>query len=269
MVPWSRGQDFAPGQEFDPISSPLNPGVRSALIINLLTEDNLPHYFKIISDRYGTDDVWGEWSRRWTAEEGRHSIVLRDYLAVTRSVDLRELERMRMAQVSGGVVPDPATIMEGIVYVAMQELATRVAHRKTGTKLDDEAGKEIMKRVAADENLHHLFYRDLVSSGLEIDPDSFVIAIQRQRENFAMPGTGIQGFEGHASAIAQEGIFGLQELMRDVFVPTMRVWKPLIQKARLNSEADCARDELFNKHEQMERIILRRQEKKATKSAEQ
>ena len=75
--------------------------------LNILTEDNLPHYYRQINGKFGNDDVWGEWNRRWTAEEGRHAIVIRDYLAVTRSIDMRELERARMRQVSMGLVPEP------------------------------------------------------------------------------------------------------------------------------------------------------------------
>ena len=52
--------------------------------MNLLTEDNLPHYYHAIESVFGSDEPWGFWSRRWTAEEGRHSIVIRDYLTVTR-----------------------------------------------------------------------------------------------------------------------------------------------------------------------------------------
>ncbi|MGH9023446.1 MAG: acyl-ACP desaturase, partial [Acidimicrobiia bacterium] len=169
LVPWSRGRDFSPGEQWEPQGS-LSPAARSALFVNLLTEDNLPYYFQTIATAFGTDDVWGTWARRWTAEEGRHAIVLRDYLTITRSVDPVALERGRMAQVSGGVVPEPATTQDAFVYVALQEMATRVAHYNTGRCLDDPVGTEIMKRVAADENLHHLFYRDLVSAALEVDP---------------------------------------------------------------------------------------------------
>ena len=34
------------------------------------------------------DGAWINWVNRWTAEEGRHAIVLRDYLVVTRNIDL-------------------------------------------------------------------------------------------------------------------------------------------------------------------------------------
>jgi hypothetical protein len=29
---------------------------------------------------FGRDGAWGTWTGRWTAEEGRHAIVMRDYL---------------------------------------------------------------------------------------------------------------------------------------------------------------------------------------------
>jgi acyl-[acyl-carrier-protein] desaturase len=66
-----------------------------------------------------------------------------------------------------------------------------------------------MKRVAADENLHYLFYRDLVTAALEIDPSGMMEAIKRQVLNFEMPGTGIPEFAEHAKAIARAGIYDL------------------------------------------------------------
>ena len=136
--------------------------VRSALFVNLLTEDNLPYYFRTIERMFGADSVWGTWARRWTAEEGRHSIVIRDYLTVTRAIDPVQLERARMAQVECGEVPEPETPQDGFAYVALQELATRIAHHNTGKLLTDKAGYDVMKKVASDENRHYLFYRDLV-----------------------------------------------------------------------------------------------------------
>src|SRR5687767_1059873 len=155
LVPWSRGRDFAPGEAWE--APPLDEGVTSALYVNLLTEDNLPYYFQTIDAVFDGDGAWPTWTRRWTAEEGRHAIVIRDYLTVTRALDPVALERARMHQVSTGQVPQPTSVTEGIVYVALQELATRIAHRNAGKALDDRAGYEVMARVAADENLHYLF----------------------------------------------------------------------------------------------------------------
>src|SRR5215212_6460886 len=75
LVPWGRGRDFVPGEAWDEQEFPLPDAVRSALFVNLLTEDNLPYYFETINRVFGADEVWGTWVRRWTAEEGRHSIV--------------------------------------------------------------------------------------------------------------------------------------------------------------------------------------------------
>jgi acyl-[acyl-carrier-protein] desaturase len=207
LVPWGQGRDFEPGYEWSPEEVELPEAVRSSLFVNLLTEDNLPYYFRTIEAMFGRDSAWGVWARRWTAEEGRHSIVIRDYLTVTRALDPVALERARMAQVECGEVPEPGSPHDGFAYVALQELATRIAHHNTGKLLTDKAGYEVMKRVASDENRHHLFYRDMVTAALEVDPSGMVCALERQVRTFEMPGTGIIDFEQHAKAIAKAGIY--------------------------------------------------------------
>ena len=121
FVPYSQARDFEPGEVWDESEVPMEPAVRSSLLVNLLTEDNLPFYFQVITRMFGADDVWGEWNRRWVSEEGRHSIVIRDYLTATRSLDPWELERNRMHQVQAGfhgeTLPNAAN---GFAYVALQ-----------------------------------------------------------------------------------------------------------------------------------------------------
>jgi len=196
MVPWSRGRDFQPDEVWDPEEYAVPDEVRSALFLNLLTEDNLPYYFHTIQNVFG-DGAWGEWARRWTAEEGRHAIVIRDYLTVSRALDARVLERARMRQVSDGITPEPENPADTMVYVTLQELATRISHMNTGKLLTDRPGYEVMARVAADENLHYLFYRGVTDAAMEIDPSMVVLAIDRQVREFAMPGTGIDDFVQH------------------------------------------------------------------------
>ena len=246
FVPWSRGHDFVVGEEFDENAAALPAGVRSALLLNLLTEDNLPHYYQTIVSHFGTEGVWGEWNRRWTAEEGRHAIVIRDYLTCARLIDLRQLERARMTQVSLGLVPNPPTIAEGIVYVALQELATRISHRNTGKLLDDPVGDQIMTRVAADENLHHLFYRDLVTAGLEADPSTIVLAVDQQVRFFEMPGAGVANFKEHARLIAEAGVYDFASHHDNILVPVVvKHWR-LDQLTGLTPEAEEARDRVLH-----------------------
>src|SRR6195256_3044312 len=179
LVPWERAAETSPAGAWDEANATLPAGVRSALLVNLLTEDNLPYYFETIN-RMFANEIWREWARRWTAEEMRHGIVIRDYITVTHAIDLEALERARMHQCGGAQVPQPDSAVDTLAYVALQELATRISHRNTGNLLEDEAGYRVMARVAADENLHYLFYRDLVSAALEVDPSGTVCAIERQ-----------------------------------------------------------------------------------------
>src|SRR5690606_15900604 len=240
-------RDFDADYEWSPDETSLPDEVRSSLFVNLLTEDNLPYYFRTIEAMFGRDSAWGEWSRRWTAEEGRHSIVLRDYLTVTRSLDPGALGRARMAQVACGQVPEPGTPHDGLVYVSLQELATRIAHHNTGKVIDDPVGYEIMKRVASDENRHHLFYRDLAAAALELDPSGMVLAIERQVREFEMPGTGIVDFDAHARAIARAGIYDFQIHHDHILVPVvLRHWG-VENLTGLSDEAERARDALLTR----------------------
>jgi acyl-[acyl-carrier-protein] desaturase len=265
LIPWERAVESKPRDAFDVDASPLSYGVRSALVVNLLTEDNLPYYYETINRTF-TPEVWRVWARRWVAEEMRHAIAIRDYITVTHSVDLAALEAARMQQVSGGVVPDPDCPVEALVYVALQELATRISHRNTGTLLGDEAGYRVMARVAADENLHYLFYRDLVSAALEIDPSRTVIAIERQVRTFEMPGTGIPDFNALAVAIADTGIYDLAVHHDHVLAPVvLRHWE-VESIEGLSAEAEAARDQLLAYIARVGRVgkrIAERRERKA------
>ncbi len=118
LIPYSRGRDAVPGERVErgrrrSRRRQIDDAVRSSLIVNLLTEDNLPYYFRSIEQMFGADGAWGTWARRWTAEEGRHSMAIYGYLMTTRAVDPVDLERGRMAQVSGGMTPDPESTATG------------------------------------------------------------------------------------------------------------------------------------------------------------
>jgi len=266
LVPWDRIGDGDPRDAWSEDLSPMPEGIRSALLVNLLTEDNLPHYFETIDGMFGHHGTWGEWTRRWTAEEGRHSIVIRDYLTVTKSVDPIALERGRMRQVSLGQVPRPATPAHGLAYVAIQELATRVAHGNTGRFMTDPAGSKVMGRVAGDEQLHHVFYRDMVSAMLELDPSQSVKAIADAVLDFQMPGTGIEGFGGHAKRIAAVGIYDFAVHAESILAPMLEeAWK-LSEVTGLDSEAEVARDKTLAHLDRVRKAGRRTAERRSQKA---
>jgi acyl-[acyl-carrier-protein] desaturase len=269
LVPWGEGRDFTrvdPDQPAGALAEGVAAGddvvalgVRSALFVNLLTEDNLPHYFHTIARAFDPDSAMGHWARRWAAEEQRHSTVIRDWLCVTRRADLVALERARMRQVSVGFPSEQreATLGDGLVYLALQELATRISHRNTGQLLDDRAGTAIMSRVAADENLHYLFYRDLATAALEEDPSTVVCAIERQVTDFAMPGVGIDDFARHASAIAAAGIYDFRVHYEQILLPVvLRHWR-LESLEGLDATAEAARERTLRWISRLGRVASR------------
>jgi acyl-[acyl-carrier-protein] desaturase len=262
LVPWERASLSVAGQPWRPGGEEwLSDGVRSAILVNLLTEDNLPYYTRALATAFGSDGAWGSWMCRWTAEEGRHSIALRDWITVTGLLDPIALERGRMQQVSGGVAPEPWSPEATLLYVTLQELATRVAHFNTAKKVGDPAGYEIMKRVAADENLHFLFYRDLAKAAVEIAPSALVRALELVVRDFAMPGVGIEGFAAHTAAIAAEGIYTLAVYHDQVLAPTLRFWG-LEDLTGLDDEASNARDRLMARTARIERIGRRQEQQR-------
>ena len=260
-VPWDRAQRLLT-DGFSYGEAELPEGVRSALLVNLLTEDNLPWYTRTISRMFGGESAWGVWVQRWTAEEGRHAIVMRDYITVSGLVEPRELEDGRMAQVSSAIVPEPDSAADGMCYVAVQELATRISHRNTGTMLD-KTGYDVMMKLSTDENRHHLFYRDMVSKLLELNPSLAVEALERQIVNFAMPGVGIPGFAEHSKAIAQAGIYDFAIHHEKIIVPLVfRQWA--IDKVEgLSATAEKARENLMRHIERVGKVAKRQADRRA------
>lgn len=241
LIDYDQARSFTPNQAWSPEEYPLPKGVRSAIYVNLLTEDGLPYYTSSLLAISDTSHPLNEWTRRWTAEEGRHSDVMREWVHTSRALDPELLEAGRIAQVSGGEVPTANTLSETIAYVSFQELATNIAHRNTGKMLDKErGGKKVMARVAGDENLHHEFYRDVAKAALEIDPSTMILAIFKRLKDFAMPGTGIPNFEEHTARIVEAGIYDLQQFTHRVVKPTLEYWQ-IDKITGLSDEAELAR----------------------------
>jgi len=265
LVPWDEVIKHDPRDHWDPDYRPMSDAVRRALVVNLLTEDNLPYYTTEITRLFGVDHAWGAWNRRWTAEEGRHSIVIRDYLTVTGSCDPVALERGRMQHAEYGFHQPITGAADGFVYVALQELATRISHRNTGKLMEDKAGYEVMARVAADENMHYLFYKDVANSALALDPSAVVLAMERQVRCFQMPGAGIDDFSNHAKAIAEAGIYDLGIHHDHILVPViMRAWQ-LEAIEGLSPDAEEARERLVKRLGRIDKVAKsqasRRQER--------
>ena len=214
--------------------------MRSALFVNLLTEDNLPYYFRDIDGLFGRDErvgrVGAPLDRRGRSPLDRDP-RLPDGHPCHRSGRARAGPHGAGEQAARSRPDD--TAWTGVVYVTLQELATRIAHRNTGKVLDDPVGYEVMARVAADENLHHLFYRDLASAAIEVDPSAMVIAIERRGAHVRDAGHRHPRLRSaRRGASPSAGIYDLTVHYEQILVPVvMRQWK-VAEMTGLNAEAE-------------------------------
>ena len=280
-VPWDEGRNFAElgGVDYDPAQSKLSDVAKAAMVTNLLTEDNLPSYHREIAENFSRDGAWGTWVGRWTAEENRHGIVMRDYLVVTRGVDPVALEQARMIHMTNGFaspIGSHSGLLHSVSYVTFQELATRVSHRNTGKVCDDPIADRMLQRIAADENLHMIFYRNISAAALDIAPDQTLEALSDIVMNFQMPGAGMPNFRRNGVLMAKHGIYDLRQHLEDVVWPVLRKWR-IFEREDFTARGENTREELAvfledlerqaTKFEEMRDRSLAREAAKAAKQA--
>ncbi len=224
LVPWELGRNFKT-EPWDESECTIAPEARTSLLLNLLTEDNLPYYHSEIELHSKDHELLAKWNRQWTAEEGQHAIALRSYLLTSRNADPRELEDDRLATMTTGYrtgLPNPIAIF---AYTSAQELATRVSHRNAGKLTDDPVAYEIMSRIAVDENHHFMFYRGAITAMLRENPSLVLPEIYRVLSNFEMPGVGMPKYMRRALTMAKAGVYNMRIHHDRVLVPLLRDWK--------------------------------------------
>src|SRR5689334_2154524 len=283
-IPWSDGKNYYAlgGKDWDPEQSKLSEVAQVAMLTNLLTEDNLPSYHREIAMNFGMDGAWGQWVNRWTAEENRHGIALRDYLVVTRAIDPVALETLRLEQVTRGFSPGQnqqgdlfaESLFDSVIYVTFQELATRVSHRNTGKACNESVADQLLQRVSADENLHMIFYRDVSAAGFDIAPNQAMHSLHKVLSNFKMPGYTIPDFRRKAVTIASGGVYDPRIHLDDVVMPVLKKWR-IFERDDFTGEAARQRDELADLVKELEdacekfEIAKRRRLERLAQMAEQ
>jgi acyl-[acyl-carrier-protein] desaturase len=148
-----------------------------------------------------------------------------------------------MTQLQQGYDHDAPDTLHGLAYVTFQELATRIAHRNTGRYSDDPVADKIMIRIAADENLHMVFYRDILTAALALEPSAAVRAIVDEVLAFQMPGAGIPNFVRKAATIAKAGIYDIRVHRDEVLMPIIKHWG-ILEMPNLDAAAEAARERL-------------------------
>jgi acyl-[acyl-carrier-protein] desaturase len=148
-----------------------------------------------------------------------------------------------MQQMEHGYDSGDKTALQAVAYVSFQELATRVSHRNTGRITGCPIAEQLLSRVATDENLHMVFYRNIMAAALDIDPDEAMCAIRDEVVGFEMPGAGMADFTRSSVIIAKAGIYDLRLHHDEVVQPVLRFWK-VFDRTDLAPRGEQARDEL-------------------------
>ena len=200
MVPWSRGRDYAADEVWDPGD---HEALRRSAAQRAVPQHPhrgqppalLPPDQRQVRQRRRLGRMEPPLDGRRGPARDRDPRLPRGARARSTSArsSARACVRSRWARCP---TPTPSPTASSTSRCRSSPPASRTA--TPGKLLNDPQGAAIMSRVAADENLHHLFYRDLVSAALEIDPSGMVAAIDRQVRSFEMPGAGIADFKTHA-----------------------------------------------------------------------
>lgn len=223
IVPWERGESFR-DKPWDVSQCTISENARTALVLNLLTEDNLPYYHSLIERTLPDTSAFNRWNHLWTAEEGQHSIAIRSYLLTSRNCDPDQLEDDRKSTMMTGYQPKFDDPTEVFAYTAAQELATRVSHRNAGKITDDPAAFELMRNIAVDENHHYIFYKSVMQAMLDQAPDLVLGGIFEMFDNFQMPGVAMPNFVRRSIEVAKAGVYNLRIHHDRVMLPLLKDW---------------------------------------------
>jgi acyl-[acyl-carrier-protein] desaturase len=199
---------------------------RVALALNLLTEEGLPHFHRLLATYLGGDTFWAKWTNLWTAEEDRHGAVLHDYMHDSRILDNPVLERMQFEYLKAGFEPawdkDPYRVF---VYTTLQERATQVSHANTG-KLAGQYEPTIgvvLANVAKEEARHYTFYRTIFKEVLARDPNNALASAAELMPAIDMPGVNMPHFREMADVIRRAGIYGPRDYLQ-IVEEQIRFW---------------------------------------------
>jgi acyl-[acyl-carrier-protein] desaturase len=201
--------------------------IRAALALNMLTEEGLPHFHRLLAVYLGDESHWRRWNNLWTAEEDRHGQVLHDYARDTRLFDQRKIEEMQFEYLRRGFHPewdrDPYRVF---VYTTVQERATQFSHGETGRIVSEYEPRlgETLGHVAKDEARHYAFYRSVFELILERDPNQALHSASFILPAIDMPGVSMPGFKELADVIRRAGIYGPRDYLR-IVQEQIRYWK--------------------------------------------
>ena len=228
---------------------------RVALGLNLLTEEGLPHFHRLLATYLGGDTFWSKWTNLWTAEEDRHGAVLHDYMRDSKILNNPILERMQFEYLKAGFEPqwdkDPYRVF---VYTTLQERATQVSHSNTGKlagKYEPTIGT-VLSNVAKEEARHYTFYRTIFKEVIKRDPNNALASAAEIMPSIDMPGVNMPNFRDMADVIRRAGIYGPRDYLT-IVEEQIKFWA-VDTITGLNEMGRIAQEKILGVPKRLERV---------------
>lgn len=245
----------------------IKDSARVALAVNLITEEGLPHFHRVIAKYLGDNSSWFDWLNMWTAEEDRHGGALRDYVRDGRVFNFNHIEKMQYAYIEKGFNPDwdkdPYRVF---VYTTLQERATQFSHKNTANFIGEEEPliKGILTSIASDEAKHFTFYRNVFKAILEIDPNEALKSALAIMPAIDMPGVSMPHFRDMADVIRRAGIYGPWEYKK-IVEEALSFWNIHLLEG-LNEIGRIAQDKLMSIPKRLEKVAEYIEQKSKSKT---
>ncbi|WOC11341.1 acyl-ACP desaturase [Gordonia sp. MP11Mi] len=201
-VPWDKGRNFAflGGEDFEPGQETLSPTAAAGLLALLLTKDNLPSIHRVLSIHFPPFSDWRQLIGVWTAEDNRHSIVLRDYLVVTRAMDPVDAENRRRIHVVAGWKQTPEGVaglgpLDVLAILAVHE--NQCAHFITNLieYAEDPDLVTILEKIRTDDAAQAAMFQAYLMAGAVADQEATVLAVDRALAGIEHIGSDIADFD--------------------------------------------------------------------------
>ena len=229
--------------------------VRVAVALNLLTEEGLPHFHRLIAQHLGDRSFWSKWNNMWTAEEDRHGAAIRDYVRDARLFSFREVELMQFHYIESGFNPDwDKDPYKVFVYTTLQERATQVSHKNTGKLAgqDEPLLNGILSNIAADEAKHYTFYRSVFKEVLKLDPNRAMLSAADIMPAIDMPGISMPNFRDMADVVRRIGIYGPRDYKK-IVEEAIKFWEIELITG-LNDLAQKAQEKILSIPKRLEKV---------------
>lgn len=248
LVPWDLGRNFAflGGEDYVPEDSALSDTAAAGLLALLLTKDNLPSFHRVLAMHFPAFSDWRQLVGVWTAEDNRHSIVLRDYLVVTRAVDPADAETRRRIQIVAGWRQRPEAVedlgpMDVLALLAVHENQSVLFSEKLLANAEDEVLKQIVSKIRTDDAVQAATFQAFLMAGMVADQETTIVAVDKALAGLEHIGSDLADFDAY-----REFISDFEDASTDAAIAAKLADELKLESVQeLSDEAETARQRIL------------------------